>query len=269
MVKWLKERRFGLVIVILVILLVTGVGMSAGGRSESTFPESVVSGGFGSVSGFFYSASHYANNFFAYVSNIGSLQQRNQALEEQLNEYKNRLTDYERMANENDMLKNLLDFKEENSQYEYLSATVTAIDPDIGFNMFVLNRGTRDGVQANMSVVVREGLVGRVMEVSEFTCKVLAVTDQNSMFNGINVRTGAYVRVTGTEDYQLVGFMDTEADVVDGDIIVTSGLTGTFKPALVIGEVAEVTRPQGKLEQVIRLAPVVDMERIIHVLIIK
>lgn len=267
--KWLRERRFALLIALLVILLTGAIGMTAGGRSASTLPEGVISGGFGSVSRIFYSASHYASNFFTYVSNLGVLQQRNQELEEMVNEYENRLADYERMENENQSLKSLLDFKEEHGQYEYLSASVTAIDPDLGFNLIVLNRGSQDGVENNMSVVVREGVIGRVVEVSAFTSKVLVITDRNSMFNGVNVRTGAYVRITGEEQYQLKGYMDMDAEVEPGDIIVTSGLTGSFKPDLVIGEVLEVDTPLGKLEQEVIIHPSVDLERIKHVLIIK
>lgn len=267
--KWLKEHRFAWIIAILVVLMTTGVGISAGGRNQSTLPEGIVSGGFGSVSRIFYAASHYADNFFSYVSGLGTLSQRNQELEALVNDYKNRLTDYDRMANENATLKNLLVFKEQNAQYQYLTATVTAIDPDVGFNLFVLDRGSQDGVEKNMSVILKEGLVGRVVEVSTFTSKILAVSDNNSMVNGVNVRTGSYVRVTGTEDYQLKGFMDMEADVAPGDIIVTSGFSGIFKPDLVIGEVKEVTTPQGMLEKEIFIAPAVEMDRIKYVLIIK
>lgn len=267
--KWLKERRFIWMIAVLVIILTTSIGMTAGGRSFSTFPEGMISGGFGSVSQFFYSASRYADSFFSYVSNIGMLRQQNQELEELVNEYKNMLTDYERMENENQSLKALLDFKEANDQYEYLSATVTAIDPDLGFNLVVLNRGAQDGVEQNMSVVVEEGLIGRVVEVSTFSCKVLVITDRNSMFSGVNVRTGSYVRITGEEEYLLKGYMDMDAEVEPGDIIVSSGLTGSFIPDLVIGEVLEVTTPLGRLEQEVLIEPSVDLEQIKHVLIIK
>lgn len=267
--KWLKENRFALMIATVLILLITTMGMTAQGRNKTTLPEGLVSGGFGSVSQVFYSASHYVSNFSKYVSELGTLRKRNQELEAQVNEYKNQMTDYERMQNENQTLKSLLDFKDEHAQYQTITATVTAIDPDIGFDLFVLNRGARDGVENNMSIVVREGLVGRVVEVSDFSCKVLAITDKNSMFNGVNVRTGAYVRLTGAENYQLVGYMDMEADVLPGDIIVTSGLTGSFKEDLVIGEVTQVTTPRGKLEQEVTVVPAVDLQRIRHVLILK
>lgn len=267
--KWFNENRFALMMATVLILLVTTLGMTAQGRNNTTLPEGLVSGGFGSVSQFFYSTSHYVSNFSKYISELGTLRKRNQELEAQVNEYKNQMTDYERMQNENQSLKSLLDFKDEHAQFQTITATVTSIDPDIGFDLFVLNRGAQDGVSYNMSVVVREGLVGRVVEVSEFTCKVLAVTDKNSMFNGVNVRTGAYVRMTGEENYQLKGYMDMEADVQPGDILVTSGLTGGFEADLVIGEVVEVTTPRGKLEQEVTVSPAVDMQRIRHVLILK
>ncbi|MBF7096576.1 rod shape-determining protein MreC [Alkalibacter mobilis] len=267
--KFFEKNKFFIIAALVLGMLITGMGITANGREDTTLPEGLASAGFGTVSGLFYNGSSYVREFYSFVTDLSELRDENENLKELNSDYKNRLTDYERMKNENLELKSLLEFKEENFQYEYITASVVSIDPDYGFNVFVLNRGSNDGVQNNMSVVIKEGLVGRIVETSMFTSKVIAVTDRNSMFNGICVRTGEYIRLTGDEDYTIKGFMDMDADIIPGDIFITSGLTGSFKKDLVIGEALEVETPQGKLEKHIKILPAVDMEMIKNVLIIK
>jgi rod shape-determining protein MreC len=267
--KWFGEHKFGVLIGLVIGMLVLGIGMTSGGRAHTTAPEGLLSSGVGSVSRFFYYSSQYVNNFYEFISDLSTLRSRNEELEEQLGEYKRNLTDYEKVVQENRELKSLLEFKEENAQYEYISASVVAIDPDLGFSVFVINRGSDDGVGNNMTVILKEGLVGRVVEVSSSTSKVLSIIDRNSMFNGVCVRTRDYVRITGDDNYKLRGYVDSEAEIEVGDIITTSGLTGNFKKDIVVGEVLEVQTPQGRLEKEVIIEPAVQLEKINNVLIIK
>lgn len=267
--KWFGEHKFGVLIGLIVGALVLGIGLTSGGRVHTTAPEGLISSGVGSISRMFYYSSQYVNNFYEFISDLSTLKSRNEELEDLLIEYKSNLTDYEKMAQENKELKSLLEFKEENAQYEYVSASVLSIDPDLGFSVFVINRGSNDGVGNNMTVILKEGLVGRVVEVSSSTSKVLSIIDRNSMFNGVCVRTRDYVRITGDDNYMLKGYVDSEAEIQAGDIITTSGLTGSFKKDIVVGEVIEVLTSQGKMEKEVVIEPAVELEKLNNVLIIK
>ncbi|NTW71890.1 MAG: rod shape-determining protein MreC [Eubacteriaceae bacterium] len=267
--KWMKEHRFGLMITLIMFMLVTGIGMTSQGRDRTTLPESLVSSGVSPLSRVVYYSSQYIHNFYSFVTELSTLKSRNEALEQELHDYKIKLTDYDKLTQENKELKSLLSFMDEHANFEYISGSIVSIDPDSGFSIFVINRGSNDGVQVNMTVVLKEGLVGRITEVSGGTSKVLAITDQNSMFNGVCVRTRDYVRITGDDNYKLKGYVDTEAKIEAGDIVLTSGLSGAFKKDIVIGEVLEVKKQQGKLEKLVVIEPAVEVEKINNVLIIK
>lgn len=267
--KWFVEHKLTITIIFLVLFLLLCIGATSQGRSNTTIVEGIISESISPMEKVLYSSSQYIKNFYNFVTNLSSLKKRNEDLEQELMDYRVKLADYDRIVKENSELLELLEFKKENKKFEYISASVISIDPYKNFSLFVIDKGETSEVEKDMIVVLNEGLVGRVLEVSIGTSKVLSITDTTSMFNGKCVRTNDYVRITGDENNTLLGYIDFEADIVEEDIIVTSGYSGVFPKNIVVGEVIEVQEQNGKLEKLIKIKPAVDMEKINKVLIIK
>src|SRR3989338_4638676 len=107
----------------------------------------------------------------------------------------------------------------------------------------LLDRGERDGLSLETVIVDASGLIGRVVEVHPATCLVLLLTDPESRVAGLVERS----RETGL----LVGkgrgrcefiYLDADADIQEGDRVMTAGLGGTFPKGLLLGTVVRVVR---------------------------
>lgn len=253
----------------MVLFLFFSIGATAQGRVNTSIAEGVIREVTSPVERVLYSSSRYMHNLYQFIVELPSLKQRNEDLEKQIKDNQIELADYGKVVKENEELLKLLDFTKENSQYEFIPASVVSIDPYRRFSLFVIDKGSKNGVKKNMTVVLSEGLVGRVLEVSAGTSKVLSIIDNNSMFNGISVTTKDYVRITGDENNNLKGYSDFDANISSGDIIVTSGMTGIFPKNIIVGVVEEVITQEGKLEKLVLIEPSVEIEKINKVLIIK
>src|SRR5699024_6252128 len=156
----------------------------------------------------------------------------------------------------------LLDFQRENPQYDYITANIVYIDPEVWFNVFIIDKGAEDGVERNMAISVKEGLWGRVIEVADRTSNVLSMSDSTSMINGIISRTGDHIRIQGNSYSSLDGYVDPDAQLIPGDIIVTSGLGEVFPKDMILGEVKSVKKEEGMLEKNVNIIPAVDFQQL-------
>ncbi|MFZ7131441.1 MAG: rod shape-determining protein MreC [Eubacteriales bacterium] len=267
--RWFSQHKLNIIITMILLTLFISIGLTSQGRANTTIVESVVSKTASPVEKILYSSSQYLRNVYDFLQNLYSLKQRNEELEQRIDEFEIKIADYDQKVKENAELLELLQFKNENEKYDFISASVVGIDPYEGFQSFIIDKGSTKGITKDMTVVLNEGLVGRVSEVSLGTSKVLSIVDTDSMFNGKSVRTNDYVRIIGDTNNELIGYIDFEADITEDDMIVTSGLSGKFPPDIVIGKVKKVEEQTGKLEKLIRIEPAVDIEKVNKVLIIK
>ena len=104
----------------------------------------------------------------------------------------------------------------------------------------VLNRGSRHGVLPGQPVIDENGVIGQVTEVYLTTCEVTLLTDKDQAIPVLNARSGersvAYGR--GQQGYLELRFMMDNADIQQGDLLVTSGIDGVYPAGLAVGKVA-------------------------------
>lgn len=177
------------------------------------------------------------------------------------------------LQSENLRLLELLGFVEDNPEYKYLSARVIAKDPGSWFMEFTLNRGTNDGVEVDMAVANQYGLIGRIIETTSTTSKVITLIDSRSAAAGVVERSRDQGIVQGSEDPESTNplckleFLPNDADLIPGDIVLSSSLGGIYPKGIVIGEVLEVVYESGTVAYAL-VTPSVDFRRIEEVLII-
>jgi rod shape-determining protein MreC len=134
----------------------------------------------------------------------------------------------------------------------------------------LVNKGEKDGVTKDMAVATSEGVVGRVIEVSPDTAKVLLITDANSSLDVIIQRSRAHGIMEGKiDEVCILKYVQKNEDVQVGDIVITSGLGGIFPKGLVVGKVSQVDRKRPGIFQHIEVSPAVDLSRIEEVLILE
>jgi len=158
------------------------------------------------------------------------------------------------------------------SQYSSVSlvAQIFARDPSSWFKTVLVNKGEKDGAAKDMAVVTSEGVVGRVIEVSLHTAKVLLITDPNSAMDVIVQRSRTQGIMEGkVEEVCVLKYVQKNEDVQVGDKVITSGLGGIFPKGLMTGTVTKVERKRPGIFQYIEVTPSVDFSRLEEVLILK
>jgi rod shape-determining protein MreC len=133
----------------------------------------------------------------------------------------------------------------------------------------MINKGSRDGVAVEMGVITPAGVVGRVIKAEPAVSQVLLITDRNSAVAALIQRTRDEGLVEGTEKgLARIKYLSLLADVKEGDLVLTSGLTGSFPKGLPIGTLGLVTKKELDLFQQAELTPNVDFSKIEEVLVV-
>jgi rod shape-determining protein MreC len=127
-------------------------------------------------------------------------------------------------------------------EWEYIPAKVIDISTDKQHNYLTINKGTRDGIEQDMGVIGKDGVVGIVSAVSDKYALVVPIIHTKI---SISSRLKSNNQIGGTSwkgrDYRYVQLTDIarHVEVHQGDTVVTSGLTDVFPGGLIIGTVSE------------------------------
>ena len=107
-----------------------------------------------------------------------------------------------------------------------------------------INAGSAENTKIGQTVITTRGLIGQVVEVNQFTSKVLLISDINSNVPAILARTGKPVIVKGGSDNNEleISFLPNDSDIQLGDLIITSGEAGRFLPAIKVGRVIDIVK---------------------------
>ncbi len=194
------------------------------------------------------------------------------ALEEELAALREQLVDYEEAINENKFYEDYLDIKQENEDFKFCSAMVTATDPDDEFGGFTVDAGSLSGVSLYDPVITHEGLVGYVTEVGATTSKVTTILSPSLTCGAYDSRTSDSGAVSG--DYELAVKGQTRfynlprtCSVAIGDLIVTSG-SGLFPDKIIIGSVSNISSDPLSSSLYATITPTVDFSSLRRVMIV-
>ncbi len=270
--RLLKRKRFWIIVAICVVLAAVAFATS-GSRSVSVV-ESAVGSVWKPVQSFAARTSDSIIDFFRRVIKTTDADRENQQLLVTVAQMEQLQADLELEKQENERLKELLNFAEENSDYEYVTARVIGMDQGVWFDVFTINVGRNQGIEEDMPVVNASGLVGRVTDVGATWCKVTAIIDSQFEASVMVQRTRDRGMVRGLldssgEDQLELYYLPSDSDIVPGDVIVTSDIGGVFPRGIVVGTVIEVTRQtEASQERDALLSPSVDFLHIEEVLVI-
>ena len=183
----------------------------------------------------------------------------------QAEERNNRLVE---MELSHDRLKKLFAFKE--TLYKrVVAAEVIGRDPSPWFKTIIINKGSREGVERGMPVVIPEGIAGLVTDVSNTYAKILLVVDQNSAVDALIQRNRARGIIKGEPSGRLLlQYVQRKHDIHVGDVVVASGLDGVFPKGIRIGYVHAVDRPDSGIFQQLAVTPYADFEKLEEVLVV-
>ena len=165
------------------------------------------------------------------------------------------------------------------TEYELMPAIVTGKESGGLFVRFTIDKGSRHGIKEGDLVVlgtelpdesVVTALVGRIVSVGDRWSQVTGILDETTNLSFKDVRTQHFGVLDGRTGDGLTGyFFDTDADVLIGDSIVTSGLTPTYPADLYIGEIISFETAEHDRMKHIVLDTGVDFSQLYRVMVLK
>lgn len=222
------------------------------------------------VKNFFVGTFQSVQGFFTDKSD---LQAEILRLENELKALRIKSADLDDVRAENQRLRRLLDFQQR-EHYNAVAARVIAMTPGNWVSSFTIDRGSEDGIAQGMAVITPDGLVGRVVEVSDSTSVVRSIVDSLSSLAGMVERTRDHGVVNGMLDLNQQGnllkmdYVQSDTDLTIGDRIITSGMEGIYPKGLLVGTVREISRRSENSVGYIIIRPAADFLRIEEVLVL-
>ncbi len=207
------------------------------------------------------------------IQNIRELEEMNTYLMEEVDQlrYKNKLLELDKV--ELERLRGLYDLDQQYADYPKTGARVIGKDPGNWYEVFVIDKGSDDGIEPNMIVMAGSGLVGRIIDVQPNSSRVRSIIDDTSSVSAKIVRTSDIATVSGDKKLGdkglcLIEDIHEDVNITEGDEIVTSHLGNYFPPGILIGYVKSIESNPNKLTKTAILEPVVDFKHLEEVLVI-
>lgn len=185
------------------------------------------------------------NGYTVYFRKIDSFVEENNALREENAVLREKLAEAERQAHEDEYLREYLGLDWLENKWKLTDATLIGRESGSYRTVYTFNKGSLHGIKKGMPVTTAQGVVGYVSETGLAWCKVMSLLETTSSVGVYDRRSGAAGLLTGDMKLRVDGlclmtYIDADADIKPGDLIITAG-TGSIYPAgLTVGEVVSV-----------------------------
>lgn len=262
------------ILLVAVIVTVTMAALSAFGTGVATPLQNAAGvlsapfrAGFSAVTTWVDDRIRFADDYDALKEENAELKKRVAKLEEE-----NRQAQAD--SAENKRLRELLNLRPQERKLQFESAMVVDHTSSNWTRTLTLNKGSSMDIAPKDCVINSEGyLVGVITEVGTNWATVLTTIDTDFEIGASVFRTGEAAIASG--DFNLMGqnllklnYISSESALLNGDLVLTSGLGGYYPEGLVVGSVEEViTDDSGAMDYAL-LSPAVNFDELTEVFVI-
>jgi len=191
----------------------------------------------------------------------------NEALKRQLEAAQVEAQRQRALADRTRSLEQLLDLRDR-ANVTTTAAEIIAAGATPDFRTLTIDKGTNDGLRPDLAVIAPAGVVGRVVMPTRRAAKVQLLIDRNAAAGAIVERSRAQGVVVGVGGDRLrLEYVSELADVVVGDLVMTSGIDGIYPKGFAIGRV-EIVEKSGSAYTRIIVRPTVDFTSLEEVLVV-
>lgn len=207
---------------------------------------------------------------FAFFQNTHALLRENDHLQQRLLGQQGGLQRLDTLREENRRLRALLDGAQA-LQHEFQFAELIAVDLDPFAHKVVIDRGGDRGVTPGQAVIDGHGVMGQVEDVQQHFATVRLISDPNHALPVQINRTGLRTVAFGTGDTSRLDLpsVPREADVREGDVVVTSGLGDRFPAGYPVAVIERIDRREGQMFAAVEARPLAALDRGREVLLIR
>lgn len=270
-----NKRLF--IILIGIILLVALIGYSLSDQKRLTMPEQFIKDSVGWVQQAVYFPANYVKNVVNNLRDLKHTYEENQVLKEKLAEYKTLIYEVQQLKKDNEELREIIDKTHSIRDYRPIQATVISRSPERWLEQVTINKGEQDGVKKNMAVITPDGMLGKIQSVAQSSATVQLL----SGFDQFNRISATIIREEGKDVFGLIEQFDhesqsllfriieeSEQEVEEGELVVSSGMGGLFPAGLPIGTVKEVVPDQYGLTSTALVEPAANIYDVHHVIVV-
>lgn len=207
------------------------------------------------------------------LKEITQLKEENDRLKAEIDSLKTESNFTANMKSELDRLRKLYELDSLYDDYPKVAARVIHSNSSNWFSEFTINKGKNDGIEVDMNVISGSGLVGRISFVADDYAKVTTIinddhnvsakfaeSSENCIVSGdLTLKEKNLIRVSG---------ISIDANVSEGDKLVTSYISDKYVPGLLIGYISSVENDSNNMTKSGYVTPVVDFSSIEEVLVI-
>jgi rod shape-determining protein MreC len=190
------------------------------------------------------------------------LQQDNLVIRQQLLEQAQQLQRLKAVEAEAATLRRILGAREQVAGTSVL-VELLHVDRNPFLRKIVVNKGTQDGVLAGQAVIDADGVVGQVTLSSPFSSEVTLITEKGQPMPVMVQRTGlrAVLFGSGRPNELELPFVPVNADIENGDVLVTSGIDGVYPVGLPVATVSNIERNAAYVFAKIICSPAAGVDR--------
>jgi len=213
-------------------------------------------------------------NFFSSFGNKLSMQNSIDEAQAKLAQQETVQALAQETQNENQRLRDLLGEQAKYPDMKFIYTQVILRSTDNFSVTYTLNKGSADGIKMDMPVVAVGGLAGRIIQVDEHWCIMMAIIDSRSavpalaeVSRDIGIVKGISDAGNATGSCSMTE-LPTNALLRPGDTIITSGMGGVFPKGINIGKIIEVSEGTQQLNSYAEIAPGVDFDHLENLLVL-
>lgn len=229
---------------------------------------------FNAIQGGIYKFNSKVKDSVSFIFNFSNVKKENEELRKKNNELESKALDYDSLKEENEKLRGMLNFKNQRSEYDYIGCDIIGKSGSGLLDQFVINKGSKDGIQKQMIAITEQGLVGQVTSTGSNWAIVQSLSNENLAVSGTIESTndnGGIVKGYKDSDNRLLAklyYLPLDSNIKKGDVILTSGLGGIYPKGIRIGSVTDVEEDKGKVMKNAIIKPYVDFNKLEEVFIV-
>lgn len=209
------------------------------------------------------------------LKSLKAVMQENEELQAKVDELTTELNTIKLEQYELDNLRELMQLDQKYPSYDKVAARIIGSDTSNWFNTFVIDKGTKDGIEKDMNVIAGSGLVGIVIDVGPDYAKVRSIIDDASNVSGMTISTTDRCIVNGNlesmNENQVIGFSNLNCEenaIGTGEQLVTSNISDKYLEGILIGYISSIERDSNNLTYSGTVTPAVDFKHLQEVLVI-
>lgn len=270
--KFLKSKLFLILICVALVLTIVPTVLSAMGHTgivrnvflTVTAPVRVA----------FNAVARGFRGFGEYFTQYNELKEENESLKQELEDLQSKLDRAEVALDENEWLRKYFGISEAELEFELIGANVVGYETGNTDTIYMLDKGSINGVTVNMAVITEDGIVGCVTEVGINWCKITSIVEDSFAVGAYVARTGDHGIVKGDSSRRadgtcLMSSLPENSEIQEGDLILSSGIGSVYPAGITVGKVISVSSDPATRTKTAIIEPSVKFDNIKKVMIIK